>query len=60
MEAFTGARIFAGTMASIVLGNAQRPGEFTRGNFTRTLEVKDGRSGKLIEYEHRAAYGGSG
>jgi len=47
-------------MASIVLGNAQRPGEFTRGNFTRTLEVKDGRSGKLIEYEHRAAYGGSG
>ncbi len=60
MQAFTGAGTFAGTMASVVLGHAQGPGEFTRGNFTRRLTVNDSRSGKDIEFEHVVAYGGSG
>lgn len=60
MEAFTGAGTFAGTMASVVLGNAQGPGELTRGNFTRHLVVNDSRTGKDIEFDHVVVYGGSG
>ena len=60
MEAFTGLGTFAGTMASIVLGQAQGPGELTRGNFTRRLAVTDSRSDKAIEYEHVVTYSGSG